>query len=241
MSVHENQPIRHQEYYFRDGDITIRVEDSVFRIHKHFLTRESKHFHSMLIPNPVPCRDPPGSSENPVVLKDATTEGFAGLLWVFYNPVYSIYNAPIETWIRILTLAQQWSFTQVEKLCVRELENLSIPSVEKIKLYQDFKINPSLLHSSYVALTTRPEPLDVQEGTKLGLDTSLKIAQARELARARDRALLSATEVQSVIEDVFGLGPEPPLSTAPPQQKQNTTTDGYVEKKEKRNKNSSKA
>ncbi|KAH9177507.1 hypothetical protein EDB89DRAFT_1412669 [Lactarius sanguifluus] len=238
----ENQPIRYQEYFFRDGDITIRVEDSVFRIHKHFLTRESRHFHSMLIPNPVPCRDPPGSSEtNPVVLKDATTEGFAGLLWVFYNPVYSIYNAPIETWIRILTLAQQWSFAQVEKLCIRELENLSIPPVEKIKLYQDFKINPSLLHRSYVALTTRPEPLDVKEGSKLGLDTSLKIAQARELARIRDRALLGATEVQSVIEGVFGLGSELPPSTTPPQQKQSTTTDDHVpvEKKEKRNKNSS--
>jgi hypothetical protein len=34
----------------------------------------------------VPCRDPPGLSEtNPVVLDDATSEGFADLLWIFYN------------------------------------------------------------------------------------------------------------------------------------------------------------
>jgi len=104
---------------------------------------------------------------------------------------------------------------QVEKLCIRELENLSIPPVEKIQLYQDFKINPMLLHGSFVALTTRTVPLDVKEGKKLGLDTSLKIAQARELARTPDRAtsLFSpATEVQSVIEEVFGLhgsGPPP--------------------------------
>jgi len=98
------QLVRHQEYFFRDGDTTIRVcrsctltlglnipipqvEDNMFRIHKHFLTRESRHFHSMLVPPAIPCRDPPGSSEtNPIVLKDATSEGFAGLLWVFYNP-----------------------------------------------------------------------------------------------------------------------------------------------------------
>ncbi|KAI9465153.1 hypothetical protein BJY52DRAFT_1245393, partial [Lactarius psammicola] len=106
MSSHDNRVVRHQEYFFRDGDITIRVEDSMFRIHKHFLTRESRHFHAMLVPNAVPCRDPPGSSEtNPVVLKDATSEGFAGLLWVFYNPEYSIYKASLEKWRRILTLA----------------------------------------------------------------------------------------------------------------------------------------
>ncbi|KAH8996791.1 hypothetical protein EDB92DRAFT_1528312 [Lactarius akahatsu] len=240
MSNHENKLVRHQEYFFRDGDITIRVEDSLFRFHKYFLTRESKHFHGMLIPNAIPCRDPPGSSEtNPIVLKDATTEGFASLLWVFYNPEYSIYKAPLEKWKHILKLAQQWGFAQVEKLCIRELENLSIPPVEKIELYQEFKINQSLLHSSYVALTTRPEPLDVKEGNKLGLDTSLTIARARELARARDHGFLGATEVRSIIEDVFGLGSGPPPSTTPPQtQNQNSTTNDHADKGGKnRNKN----
>ncbi|KAI9441495.1 hypothetical protein H4582DRAFT_1933043 [Lactarius indigo] len=242
MSSHENKPMRHQEYFFRDGDITLRVEDSVFRVHKYFLTRESRHFYSMLVPNAIPCRDPPGSSEtNPIILKDATAEGFAGLLWVFYNPEYSIYKAPLEKWKRILKLAQQWSFAQVEMLCIRELENLSIQPVEKIELYQEFKINPSLLHSSYVALTNRPEPLDVKEGNKLGLDTSLKIAQARELARAHNHGFLNATEVQSVIEDVFGVGSGSSPSTTPPQQKQNTTTDDDAEKRGKRNKNSNKS
>jgi len=62
-----------------------QVEDKIFRIHKYFLTRESKHFRSMLVAA-IPCRDPPGSSEtNPVVIEDATSEAFANLLWIFYN------------------------------------------------------------------------------------------------------------------------------------------------------------
>ena len=121
----------------------------------------------------------------------------------------------MEKWKRILTLAQQWSFTHVEKLCVRELEKLPIFPVEKIQLYQDFKIDPNLLHESYVALTIRADPLDVDEGNKLGLSTSLKIARARELARAQapDGATdffgtvtqLQDSAVQSVIRNVFGL------------------------------------
>jgi hypothetical protein len=96
-----------------------------------------------------------------------------------------------------LTLAQRWGFFQVEKLCIRELEKLSIPPVEKIQLYQHFKIDPNLLHASYVALTIRPEPLDIEEGNKLELPTSLKIARARELARA-----------PGGVTDFFGLGEE---------------------------------
>lgn len=113
-----------------------------------------------------------------------------------------------------MTLAQRWGFFQVEKLCIRELEKLSIPPVEKIQLYQGFKIDPNLLHASFVALTIRAEPLDIEEGKKLELPTSLNVARARELARALGGATdllgpaiaqLQDSEVQMVIRDVFGL------------------------------------
>ncbi|KAH9174996.1 hypothetical protein EDB89DRAFT_1848271 [Lactarius sanguifluus] len=239
MYSHDDNPaVRHNVYFFPDGDIVIRVchpslslkglipspqvGDSVFRIHRFFSTRESKHFRAMFITN-VPCRDPPGSSEsNPVVLKDATSEAFVDFLWIFYNNEYSIYNATLEKWKRILGLAQQWGFLQVEKLCVRELQKMSIPSIEKIKIYQDFNIDPDLLYDSYVDLIKRSEPLNLEEGMKLELLTSLKIARARELARTPGpdgttglfgsaTIQLQESEIQSVIKDVFGLqGPAPP-------------------------------
>ena len=108
-----------------------------------------------------------------------------------------------------MTLAQQWRFVEVEQLCVRELEKLTITPVEKIQIYQDFNLNPNLLHDSYVALTIRDEPLDLEEGEQLGLPTSLKVAQARELARVPDgpaTARLQESEVESVIKNVFTLG-----------------------------------
>ncbi|KAH9006316.1 hypothetical protein EDB86DRAFT_2794656 [Lactarius hatsudake] len=220
-----NNPVmRHRVYFLPDGDVIIKVEDNVFRIHRFFLTRESKHFRSLFN---VAYRDPPGTSEaNPVVLEDATSEAFADFLWVFYNHEYSIYNATLEKWQRILALAQKWGFIQVERLCVRELENLTIPAVEKIKIYQDFNLNPELLYDAYVELITRPEPLQMDEGMKLELLTSLKIARARELARtlSPDGATslfgpatlqLQEPEIRSVIRDVFELqGPAPaPVSS----------------------------
>ncbi|KAH9006321.1 hypothetical protein EDB86DRAFT_3143778 [Lactarius hatsudake] len=227
----DNRPtVRHEIYFFPDGDVIIRVEGTVFCVHTYFLTRESNRFRSMII-SIVPCRrcrETPGTSEsNPIVLRDATSEAFADLLWVFYNPEYSNYSgATLEKWKRILALAQQWGFVQVEQLCVRELEKLTIPPVEKVKIYQDFNLNPELLYDSCVELVIRPEPLNLEEGRKLGLLTSMKIAHARERARATapDGATsssrrpgsatiqLQVSEIQLAIRDIFrswGSAPAP--------------------------------
>lgn len=101
-----------------------------------------------------------------------------------------------------------------------------VDPVEKIQIYQEFNIDENLLHGAYVALTIRPEPLDMDEGNKLGLSTSLKIAQARELARASSGAAdifgpaaarLEESEVQSLIKDVFRLQePASASTTLPP-------------------------
>ena len=86
-------------------------------------------------------------------------------------------------WVEILTLAQMWGFTEVENLCVRELENLSIPPVERIRIYRQFKLDKMLLLEPFAQLTIRTEPLSIEDGGSLGLETTLRIAQARELCR----------------------------------------------------------
>lgn len=117
----------------------------------------------------------------------------------------------MDKWEAILVLAQRWAFKEVEKLCVRELEKLSIPPVDKIHLYQYFKLDKSLLIASYIELTARSEPLDLEEGRKLGIDTSVQVARARELFRGsnlgkRPSVNLQDPELHELIQTVFGLG-----------------------------------
>jgi hypothetical protein len=113
-----------------------------------------------------------------------------------------------------LVLAQKWSFKEVEKLCVRELEKLSIPPVEKIRIYQEFRLDRSLLLRSFAKLTVRPDPLNLEEAQKLGLETTLQIAQARELSRGANSGTkpgviqLHDSELRSAIRDTFGLDEE---------------------------------
>ena len=127
---------------------------------------------------------------------------------------YSIYTATVERWTEILELAQRWAFKEVEQLCIRELQQLSIPPVEKIHIYQAFQLDRSLLAESFAKLTLRPETLSLEEGNKLGIKTALQIAQARELSRGYNSGTkaspvqLNETELRSVIQNAFGLEEE---------------------------------
>jgi hypothetical protein len=212
--------LRYKDYYLPDGDVTFRVENALFRPHKYFFHRESSYFQSIFRTPSIPCNDPPGSSDtNPVLLKDTTIEAFAGLCWVFYNPKYSVYTTTVDKWVDILALAQKWAFKEVEQLCVRELQKMPIPSVEKIHIYQTYGLDRSLLAESFVDLTTRPDPLNLEEGNKVGIETSLQIAGARERSRAsnsgRPNIQLNGSELRSVIQKAFDLEDEPFLDFFP--------------------------
>jgi hypothetical protein len=105
-------------------------------------------------------------------------------LWVFYNPKYSLYDITVEEWTSILQLSNEWSFVEVKSLAIRELEKLDIEPIEKVYIYHLYHIDRAFLITSYAAICTRPVPLNIHEGRRLGLETALKVAEARERIRA---------------------------------------------------------
>lgn len=118
----------------------------------------------------------------------------------------------MEDWVAIMELAHRWGFHEVMKLATREIERLEMPDIDRIVAYHKFELDRSLLLHRYAALTAREEPLNLEEGMALGMDTTLKIFRAREVARATpaadgSRSPTSATlpddEMQSLIVDLF--------------------------------------
>ena len=158
---------------------------------------------------------------------------------------YSLYDASVEEWTSILKLAHQWEFIEVKALAVRELENLQMPPLQKIVLYQKYEINRSLLKPALTALTIRDEAVTIEEGREIGLETALDVARAREIARSpvfsgkksgnpRSPVSLAGVELDVVIKDIFHLpsstDPEPPTpsqsSTGRDNTQHNTQTGG---------------
>ncbi|KAI9465152.1 hypothetical protein BJY52DRAFT_1220856 [Lactarius psammicola] len=193
--------VRHAEYYIHGGDVIFRVDNNLFRVHRYFFTRDSAFFRDKLPHPPPPGEFTKGSSDNnPLVLEDVTIVDFERFLWVFYNPKYSLYDANVDEWTSILKLSHLWAFTEVKTLALRELERLEIPPLDKIVMWRT------------PALTVRAEPITIEEGRELGLETALQLARARELARSsasgkklQSPVKLAEAELELLIRDLFQL------------------------------------
>lgn len=215
----------HDEYYLSSGDLFLLVENVHFRVHRYFFERESQHFKAQLSTPASPGSARLGTSEsNAILIENVSANDFCKLLWVFYNPKYSLYQASLEDWSAILSLADKWDFPEVKALCVRELEQLTFPDVERIALYRQYHIDENLLIPRYAALIARELPLTLEEGQRLGMEIALKIAGARECARSNPASDgtrspapsgLERTEIETIVRTQFGIVelPSPPEPT----------------------------
>ncbi|KAF5321960.1 hypothetical protein D9619_002080 [Psilocybe cf. subviscida] len=188
--------IRHDKYYIDQADLHILVrmrpqdgkktQQTMFRVHSYFFSRESPVFNRRINPaSPGNIRE--GSNDkDPVVLEDVAAEDFEKFLWVFYNPTYSLYDASVGDWNCILELADKWDFDEVKELAVRELhkkKELSI--VQRMALYEKYKVNKRHLVPLYAALCQRDYPLTLEETKILGFESTVLVNTARERLRSK--------------------------------------------------------
>ncbi|PBK86875.1 hypothetical protein ARMGADRAFT_1085994 [Armillaria gallica] len=204
---------KHEAYYLKGGDIYFLVDECMFRVHRYFFERESSKFRQMFSCPTPPGKEPEGSSPSSAFkLSDITSEDFAHFVWVFYNPRHSLYDASTPVWVTILRLAYDWSFPEVKALAIRELERKTINLVERIILYQECKVDQSLLVPLFAKLCSRDDPLSTEESVRLGVETTVRIFQARERLRSSSLDGLKSplpnnvdhTNVMQVVEEVWG-------------------------------------
>jgi len=75
-------------------------------------------------------------------------------------------------------------FPEVKQLAIRELQKHDLKPVERIKLYHENSVDRNFLVPQYLELCQRNEPLSMDEGLDLGLETTLMIARTREEIRS---------------------------------------------------------
>jgi hypothetical protein len=97
---------------------------------------------------------------------------------------YSLYDAKVDDWSIILSLSHRWGFAEVKALAVRELEKKEFCSIDRIVFYQANEVDRNLLIPHFALVCSRDAPLTLAEGIKLGMETTLVIASAREYIRA---------------------------------------------------------
>ncbi|KAJ7580152.1 hypothetical protein C8J56DRAFT_834130 [Mycena floridula] len=207
---------KHEEYYLSGGDLFFLVEHVHFRVHRYFFERESKFFQSKLCSPASPGgQNKQGTSESSAIfLDDVKHEDFARFLWVFYNSKYSLYYADVADWTAILDLAFRWEFPEVQNLAVRELEKLDVDDITRIVIYQKYNVDRTFLIPRYASLCQREATISLEEGMKLGMETTLNIVRARECARSPSGfdgtrspvpANIDAAEMGNIIKSLFNI------------------------------------
>jgi hypothetical protein len=105
-----------------------------------------------------------------------------------------------------------WDFIEVKELAVRGMEGLQIPALQKIALYQTYGVDRNLLQAAFTALTVRDEPIAIEEGRELDLETALQVTLARETARTprrvgnpRSPVNIAGAELDAIINGIFSL------------------------------------
>jgi hypothetical protein len=209
---------KNETYYIAGADLCLLVENVHFRVHRYFFERESARFTRMLGTPASPGQQPQGTQDsNAIVLEGLTAKNFATFLWVFYNPLYSLYEAGISDLTVILELAVRWEFPEVKNLAIRELEKKEMPLSKRIKLYHANYVDRNILIPYYAALCEREAHLTLEEGEDIGMETVLMIAAGRQEVRAQPlasggRTPMSPTyhglELHNVVREIFKIPEE---------------------------------
>jgi hypothetical protein len=164
--------VHHPRYYIKDDMTVFLVNGILFRVHRHYLDRESEIFREY----------PSGTEENPVPLPDVLQEEFEALVEYFYDSVHDDISRSSGEWRHLLSISTRFKMDKVRNRAIREIRDFPLDPVDKIVLAVKNNI-PEWLKPAYVELCQREEPIREEEAEKLGLGTAMKLARAREYVR----------------------------------------------------------
>ncbi|KAI5997683.1 hypothetical protein F5J12DRAFT_851199, partial [Pisolithus orientalis] len=110
-------------------------------------------------------------------------------------------------WISVLKLSTMWECTSLRAAAISWLDGSSatLGDVEKVALAMQYDIKGWLL-PSLLALAQRHNPISVEEGRRLGIETALKLASVREgLRLERLDPTAARLDFAPMIQKVFEL------------------------------------
>lgn len=127
------------------------------------------------------------------------------MLKTFYRELPELVGITAEHslahWTSILKLATIWVFPTLRQTAIENLGSIASP-VDRIMLGQTYKINSPWLPKAFADVCLRQDVLTHEEGRVLGMETVIRIAEAREVIR--NSSSLNTQMVSSKLDEYFG-------------------------------------
>ncbi|KAF9013174.1 hypothetical protein BDQ17DRAFT_1342923, partial [Cyathus striatus] len=118
--------LRDSDYYFPDGNVIFKVEDTLFKVHKSILSKDSTFFKDLFsVPQPE-TSDEGSTDDNPIPLSGDTAKEFHALLWSLYALPAEIFNESnqpnAERFGDIACMAHKYQFSSTEEWAAGRLK-----------------------------------------------------------------------------------------------------------------------
>ncbi|KAI0289994.1 hypothetical protein BC826DRAFT_1029460 [Russula brevipes] len=209
----------HPYFYFSNDLVEFQVENTLFRVHTHFLFTYSSVFRGILRQQRV--GDDTNQDGSLIHLTGVSVLQFESLLTFFYEGWQEGFSMPISKWIALLVIAHRFKFAEAELRARREVFQCNPPldPVARIAIGEKHSVPITLVAPALEDLVRRPRPLDGKELMKLSGEMIARLARAREIY-VRESSKTFTTEeklrqvASTIVKSVWQVEPASPSGSA---------------------------
>ncbi|KAH9067681.1 hypothetical protein EDB87DRAFT_1552902 [Lactarius vividus] len=169
--------IQHDAYFFKDGNVTFLIDDTLYCVHRYFFSRDSVYFSTRF--SQLGIRDHEALSTI-ISLGDTERKDFEALLSVLYPVNFEAHELTYEQWKSVLHLSTHWGFTSLRKLALNSIKPPT--SYDKLVLARTYSVDHWIL-PALTALCERTMPLSLNEARQMTMEDVILVARVREEIR----------------------------------------------------------
>jgi len=163
----------------------VQVENTLYRVPRHLLRRESTYFEDRLLEDAGKFGDDAGGTMDacPIEVPGVTVFEMDSLLSVWdASPFDNLLDIlDISGWAAVLNLSTQWSFDRIRTYAIKLFDTLFVDQdpIDRLDLCFTAKLT-QWARPAYDRLCRRKEHLTADEGPKLGWERFAAISRIRE-------------------------------------------------------------
>jgi len=169
-------------FYFNDSQVVLKVEQNIYKIHRHFLVRESEFFQDLFsLPQGDSASVEGVDDENPICVPDTPTKEFENLLRFFYFGMHDDYRPAVDDWIAMLSISTRLTFPRVRERAIKELTSRleEIDPFDLIGLAIKYDLQ-QWLKPAYRRIVTRSNLISHAEAEKIPFPMAVMLMRSRE-------------------------------------------------------------
>ncbi|KAH8979170.1 hypothetical protein EDB86DRAFT_2748328, partial [Lactarius hatsudake] len=169
-------PIKHDAYFFKDGNVTFLVDGTLYCVHRYFFSRDSVYFSTRFSQLDIQDHE---ALPTVIPIDELERKDFEALLSVLYPANFGAYELTYEQWKSVLHLSTHWGFTSLREFALR---SITPTPHDRLVLARTYSIDHWVL-PALTALCERSFPLSLDEARQMSMGDVILVARVREEIR----------------------------------------------------------